>query len=64
MLYIFFTFIQSVTHSYIKQTLTTDSQNVDKVRMYEEIMTNDDNLESYLLTQGRIQGGPGGPGPP
>ena len=28
----------------------------DKVRMYEEIMTNDDNLESNLLTSSLLKG--------
>ena len=28
---------------------------IDKVRMYEEIMTNDDNLESNLLTSNLLK---------
>ena len=28
---------------------------VDKIRMYEEIMTNDDNLESNLLTSSLLK---------
>ena len=29
--------------------------NIDKVRMYEEMMTNDDNLESNLLTSSLLK---------
>ena len=30
-------------------------ESIDKVRMYEEIMTNDDNLESNLLTSSLLK---------
>ena len=39
------TMTTTMTNATPMQMLTTD-----KVRMYEEIMTNDDNLESDLLT--------------
>ena len=32
-----------------------NSVNVDKMRMHEEIMTNDDNLESNLLTSSLLK---------
>ena len=34
---------------------TTAISKADKVRMYEEMMTNDDNLESNLLTSSLLK---------
>ena len=35
--------------------LQTNLKHIDKVPMYEEIMTNDDNLESNLLTSSLLK---------